>query len=309
MHNNSHSSHTTPYTKPGSHRKAGDPWHASSSSPARAASEKQASRQPTPGSRRKRENAWDLNAFPGMDELFSLLKLLELHESGIYERIIVDCAPTGETLALLKYPELLSWYMEKFFPVGKVAMRVLSPISRTVFKVQLPDKHAMTDIEHMYLYDYQVDGLYINRVLPADMDNPFFAEWLCIQQQYLDELEAVFSGMPIHRIPWFDCDLNGLAGIDRLVDTSLAGKDVFSLPEALHGERYEQTESGWRVSLFLPGAAKDAVALHETGTDLVVRIGNFKRSIPLPGALRHHRAVRARFEGEQLRIDLEKVPG
>lgn len=295
------------------------------------------------------ENAWDLNAFPGMDELFSLLKLLELHESGVYERIIVDCAPTGETLALLKFPELLSWYMEKFFPVGKVAMRVLSPISRTVFKVQLPDMHAMTDIERMYLrlsqlqqllkdrattsirlvampekmvveetkrsymymnlYDYQVDGLYINRILPADMDNPFFSEWLGIQQRYLDELEAVFSGMPIHRIPWFDSDLNGLAGIDRLVDATLAGKDVFSITEAVHGERYEQTENGWRMSLFLPGAVRDAVVLHETGTDLVVRIGNFKRSIPLPGALRHHRAVRARFEDTQLRIDLEKVPG
>ncbi len=293
------------------------------------------------------QSAFDLNAFPGMDELFSLLKLLELHEGGTYERIIVDCAPTGETLALLKFPELLSWYMEKFFPVGKVAMRVLSPISRTVFKVALPDKHAMTDIERMYLrlsqlqhllkdrattsirlvampekmvveetkrnymymnlYDYQVDGLYINRILPADMDNPFFTEWLGIQQQYLDELEAVFCGMPIHRIPWFDSDLNGLAGIDRLVDMALAGKDVFRIPDAFHGERYEQTETGWRVSLYLPGASKEAVALHETGTDLVVRIGNVKRSIPLPGALRHHRAVRARMEDAHLRIDLEKA--
>ena len=52
------------------------------------------------------------------EELFSLLRISQLHKSGIYDRIIVDCAPTGETLSLLKFPELLSWYMEKLFPIG-----------------------------------------------------------------------------------------------------------------------------------------------------------------------------------------------
>lgn len=171
-----------------------------------------------------------LAVFPGMDELFSLLKIMDIYEKGEYERIIVDCAPTGETLALLKFPELLAWYMEKFFPIGKLAMKVLSPVSKTVFKIQLPDKNAMNDIEKLYLklmelqeflknrettsirlvtmpekmvveetkrnfmylnlYDYLVDGVYINRILPKDMDNPFFSEWIRIQNQYVDELEV-----------------------------------------------------------------------------------------------------------------------
>jgi len=162
-----------------------------------------------------------LSLFPGMDELFSLLKIMEVYESGEYERIIVDCAPTGETLTLLKFPELLSWYMEKFFPVGKVALRVLSPVSKVMFKIQLPDKAAMADIEklffkliklqellkdksvtsvrlvampekmvveetkrnymYMNLYDFNVDGVYINRILPKDIDNEFFNEWIDIQ--------------------------------------------------------------------------------------------------------------------------------
>ena len=85
-----------------------------------------------------------------MGELFSLLKILDLYEDSIYDRLVIDCAPTGETLALLKFPELFCWYMEKFFPIGKLAVRVLSPLSRAVLKIELPDRHAMTDIERLY---------------------------------------------------------------------------------------------------------------------------------------------------------------
>ncbi len=286
-----------------------------------------------------------LSVFPGMDELFSLLKIMDLHESGQYERIIVDCAPTGETLSLLKFPELLSWYMEKFFPVGKVAMRVLSPISRTVFKVQLPDREAMTDIEKMYvmlmklqnllkdrqttsirlvsmpekmvveetkrnymymnLYNFQVDGLYINRILPEDIDNPFFHEWLNIQHQYITELEEVFSEMPIYRIPWFDTDLNGLSGIDRIDREALNGRDVFALQEDLKGERYVKNEAGYLLSIFLPCVEKGEVHLHESGTDLIIKIGNFKRSIPLPASLRSHGVTSAKLDEKTLCVQFE----
>ena len=88
----------------------------------------------------------DLGMIPGMEELFSLLKIADIYKEGTYERIIVDCAPTGETLSLLKFPELLSWYMEKLFPIGKIGVRLLAPVSKAVFKVEMPNKTAMNDI-------------------------------------------------------------------------------------------------------------------------------------------------------------------
>ena len=93
----------------------------------------------------------NMGMIPGMEELFSLLKIADIYKEEQYERLIVDCAPTGETLSLLKFPELLSWYMEKLFPIGKVGVRVLAPISKAVFKVEMPDKCAMNEIEKMYL--------------------------------------------------------------------------------------------------------------------------------------------------------------
>lgn len=280
-------------------------------------------------------NIGELSIFPGMDELFSLLKLKEIYASGEYDRIIVDCAPTGETLALLKFPELLAWYMEKFFPIGKVAMKILAPISKTVFKIQLPDSDAMTDIERLYrklielqeflkdrkttsirivtmpekmvveetkrnfmymnLYDYHVDGIYINRILPKDMDNPFFNDWIAIQNQYIEELEAVFDGMPIYKIPWFDTDLNGLSGVDRIEQNVLKSRDVFRIQEELVSQCFEKVEAGYNLLLKLPFIEKGEVILHESGTDIILKIGNFKRCIPKPNSLRNYAVTGAQL--------------
>ena len=156
----------------------------------------------------------EMGMMPGMEELFSLLKISEIYEKGTYDRMIVDCAPTGETLSMLKFPELLAWYMEKLFPIGKVGVRLLAPFSKKMFSVEMPNKKAMNDIEkvflklmelqellknrkitsvrivttpekmvveetkrnymYMNLYNFNVDGLYINRILPQDIDNRLF---------------------------------------------------------------------------------------------------------------------------------------
>lgn len=284
------------------------------------------------------------NLFPGMDELFSLLKILDIYEKGDYERIIVDCAPTGETLTLLKFPELLSWYMEKFLPLGKVAMRMLSPISKAVFKIDLPDKEALTDIEklfvkliklqdllkdknvtsirlvamaekmvveetkrnymYMNLFNFHVDGLFINRILPKDIDNTFFDDWLDIQNGYIEELESIFTHVPIHKIPWFDSELSGLEGIQRIEKATLDGWDVFEAIEIQKGEIYEKHENDYVLKLFLPTIDSSALDMHESTHDIIVKIGNFKRNISKPSTLRNHRISAAKFVDQYLMITL-----
>lgn len=286
----------------------------------------------------------DITMFPGMEELFCLLKLLAIYESSKYERIIVDCAPTGETLSLLKFPELMSWYMEKFFPIGKVAMRVLSPISKKVLKIELPDKTAMSDIEKMYvrlialqellknkevtsirlvtipekmvveetkrnymymnLYNYNVDGIFINRILPKELDNPFFAEWLDIQKGYIKELQNVFENdIPIYYIRWYDTDLCGVKAIDLLCEEVLTKPDLFEVKVNQGGETYELTDNGYRLSLYLPFIKKEEVELHQSGTDMIIKIGNFKRNIPIPNTLRNYKVAAAKLEKQNLKID------
>ncbi|UWG96452.1 ArsA family ATPase [Dehalobacter sp. DCM] len=291
------------------------------------------------------EQLEQISVFPGMDELFSLLKILALHQSGLYDRIIVDCAPTGETLALLKFPELLSWYMEKLFPIGKAALRILAPISKTVFKVQLPDRQAMTDIERLYatllelqtllkdpattairlvtipekmvveetkrsfmylnLYGFNVDCLYINRILPPDLDNSYFEEWITIQTRYTQELENLFAGRPIRRIPWFDSDLNGVGGIGRLTAILAESGPLFELQPPSVGEHYEKTDTGYALILDLPFAAKGDIRFNESATDLILKIGNFKRSIPKPSTLRSYLVSSAKLSNGRLTVRFE----
>jgi arsenite/tail-anchored protein-transporting ATPase len=284
--------------------------------------------------------------FPGMDELFSLLKIQQLYVNSDYERIIVDCAPTGETLALLKFPELFCWYMEKVFPVGKIAMRVLSPFSKQLFKIQLPDGKAMNDIEKLYvklielqellknkevssvrlvtipekmvieetkrnymymnLYNYNVDGIFVNRILPEQIDNPFFAEWIQIQGEYLQEIKTCFGQIPLYYIPWYDTDLMGIDSVNRICEDALMeSKDLFDIKIDLEGETYEQTETGYVLKLHLPYVEKDQIDVHMSGNDVIIKIGNYKRNIPIPNALRTMNVVTAKFEEETLKIVFE----
>lgn len=232
----------------------------------------------------------DMGMMPGMEELFSLLKIADIYNNERYERIIVDCAPTGETLALLKFPELLSWYMEKLFPIGKVGVRMLAPISKSVFKVEMPNKNAMNDIEKMYLklvelqellknrgvtsirivaapekmvveetkrnymymnlYNFNVDGLYINRILPKDINNDFFNQWIIIQKEYITYLKESFSALPIYEIPWYDEELKGEENIRRIVEDALSGKEVFAKKIITERESFKQIETGYQLDVF-----------------------------------------------------------
>ena len=288
----------------------------------------------------------DMGMMPGMEELFSLLKIADIYNSERYKRIIVDCAPTGETLALLKFPELLSWYMEKLFPIGKVAMRMLSPISKSVFKVEMPNKSAMTDMEKMYLklvelqellknrdvtsirivttpekmvveetkrnymymnlYNFNVDGLYINRILPQDINNDFFNQWIVIQREYITYLKESFSALSIYEIPWYEEELRGVSNIRRIVEDVLLGKEVFEEKIITEKESFKQIEKGYQLEVFLPCVDKSSIDLYQGTTDIVVKIGNFKRNIPLPNILRNYMVTGAKFEEEKLCIIFEK---
>lgn len=286
---------------------------------------------------------------PGMEELFSLLKIAQIQKSEVYERIIVDCAPTGETLSLLKFPELLSWYMEKLFPIGKVAVRMLSPISKAAFQIELPNKKAMNDIERLYvklqelqelfkdrettsirivttpekmvveetkrnymymnLYNYNVDGLYINRVLPKEMNNPFFNQWLQIQEKYIKEIQESFGALPIYTIPWYEEELKGQMAVRRMAKEALTDADIFDI-KTIHGkEVFTQNEKGYLLDVALPGADKKEMDLYQSRTDVVIKLKNFKRNIPLPNILRSYFITSAKLEEGILHIQFEKGDG
>lgn len=287
----------------------------------------------------------DIGMIPGMEELFALLKISDIYEKDYYERIIVDCAPTGETLSLLKFPELLSWYMEKLFPIGKLSVRLLAPISKTAFKVEMPNKTAMNDIERMYLklyklqellkdrditslrivttpekmvveetkrnymymnlYNFNVDGIYINRILPQDIGNAFFSQWIVLQKKYIEEIKECFSVLPIYEIPWYDEELRGKCAIRKIIEDALSD-EVFEGKTIIGRETFQQNDKGYVLALYLPNVEKEDIDLYQAPTTLIIKADNFKRNIPLPTVLSSYCVTGAKYQENTLCVQFEK---
>lgn len=178
----------------------------------------------------------ELLVFPGLEELFSMFKILEIYESGQYDTIIVDCAPTGETLALLKYPERLSGMIEKILPVKRAVVKSVGKAAENVMKIPMPEARVFDDIEYLmdkmqrlqklmrngeavslrvvttpekivteeakrlisclYQYHYHVDAIIVNHIYPARAMEGYFNKWIRRQEDALREIRESFSGVP-----------------------------------------------------------------------------------------------------------------
>ena len=284
----------------------------------------------------------DSYMIPGLENLFSLLKIRDLYQSGTYDRIIVDCAPTGETLSLLKLPELLSWYVEKFSPVGRTLTRVLTPLAKIRYQMDLPDGAAMDELGQLYqkllrlqdllkdpettrvrlvctpermvveetrrsymylnLYRYPVDCVFINRILPGKTGSDFMDSWRKIQAGYISELESVFSELTITRIPWYPLEIRGAQAVEHLSRDALGDENLFDRPVRTDNEVYARIEGGYSLTIRVPGAAPEDVEVFPREMDVDIRIRNFMRSIPLPGVLRGAEMTSARVRDGSLTI-------
>lgn len=283
---------------------------------------------------------------PGLDPLFFLLKVDQLAGSGRYDRIVLDLAPTGETLSLLQLPELLGWWMERMFPLGRLGVRTLRPFAKGLYGIELPDRRAMNDVEALYLrlraiqgrlkdpavasvrlvtqpehmvveetrrsymylnlFGYAVDHVYVNGVYPADQVDDFFRSWVEHQRTHLAEIDAAFPHLPVTRVPRFPSDLTGLDDIGRLADVAL-DDHTFDVREGLARETWSTAPDGYELQLAIPLARREDVQLSQSPADLVVRIGNFQRNIPLPATLHGYDVAHARLDDGVLAVTFHRA--
>jgi arsenite-transporting ATPase len=206
--------------------------------------------------------AEELTVFPGMDELFSLAAVRDHARSGDYDVIVVDCAPTAETLRLLSLPEVMSWYMEKMFPVSRRVAKVVRPVMNRVSTMPIANDKVFAAVERFYerldgirellsdpeittarlvmnpekmviaearrtytylgLFGYGVDAAIVNRVLPDVVSDPYFAEWRDVQKGYLEMVDEGFNGIDVRRLRLFDQEMVGQARL-RIVGEELYG--------------------------------------------------------------------------------------
>jgi arsenite-transporting ATPase len=292
--------------------------------------------------------AEELAMLPGMDELFGLLLVRRHHKEALYDALIVDTAPTGETLRLLSLPDQISWYVEKIFPIQRQAARVIRPFARRVRTNALPPlpedsffgalqrfykavvgvEEILTDAEktsvrlvanaekmviaearraytYLNLYDYQVDAVIVNRLLPEEVSDPYFNRWREAQRRHLAAIEDSFSPVPIFEARLFDREMYGLEALEALAENVFGNEDPLQM--FFRGATHEIVKSngGYEVVFNLPLAEKESVNLSKKGAELLVRVGGYKRNVLLPDSMARFEAAGARIEGDKLKVRLQ----
>ena len=280
--------------------------------------------------------------FPGMDELFALLEVNRHARSGAYDVIVVDCAPTAETLRLLSLPEVLSWYFERVLPTERRLMRAARPILTRITDLPIPQdevftsaqsvfeaiegvKELMSDPEvtsarlvvnpekmvidearrtysYLSLFGYGVDGVVVNRVLPQEVADPYFERWRAIQKGHLDTIDDAFAEVPRLRLRLFDDEM---VGVDRLrfMYAELYGDRHPILGfTATHPFRIVDSDGGITMEMDIPFVEKSELDVYRTGHELYIRVGPHRRSFILPDALHRREVTRARLEAGTLTV-------
>ena len=292
--------------------------------------------------------AEELTVFPGMDEIFSLVTVRDHVRSGEYDLIVVDCAPTAETLRLLSLPDVLAWYMEKMFPIGRRVAKVVRPVITKVTSMPVaddkvfeavarfydrldgireilsdpditsarlvmnPEKMVIAEARRTYtylgLFGYLVDAAIVNRVLPAAVDDSYFARWREIQKSHLAAVEEGFADVAIQHLRLFDEEM---VGIDRLrqVGNELFG-DSDPTDRLSDGRPFRVEDVGDDVVMIVavPLAERGDVDLMRHGNELVITVGPYRRSIILPDSLSRRHVRRAQLVEGELRITFGLEP-
>jgi len=288
--------------------------------------------------------AEELTVPPGADELFSLLQLKRHAESGEWDAIVVDCAPTGETLRLLSFPDAARWWLDRVLGREGALLAAARPLARAFFDLTLPDEAVMDDIQrlvgnliamhellrdaervtlrlvmtpdrmvvaeamrtftYLNLYGYLCDAVVVNRVFPEDVGE-YFGAWREVQAAQLAEVEASFAPVPVLRAPYFEQEVLGAEMLDRLAGALFEGRAAAAV---LHDRRAQELAlegSRAELRLDLPFVAKGDVALKKIGLELVVRVDGHKRTIVLPSALAGFRPTSAKLAEGSLVVGFE----
>lgn len=286
--------------------------------------------------------AEELTVIPGAEEVLALLELRTRVRSGDYDVIVVDCAPTAETLRLLALPEALNWYMDRVFGVQRRVVKALRPVLTKAAGVPMPDDSVFDAIARLHadleevrqllagprstvrlvltpervvvaearrslttlsLYGYRVDGVVANRVFPGAAGNEgFLGGWVSAQADVLAEVRESFGGLPVWVSPYLEAEPVGPDAVADLARLVYDGADPLELRDSEGPMRIDRTERGAVLRIALPFAQSSDVDLARHGDELVITVGSYRRLLTLPQALGRLRVAGARVVDGALQI-------
>lgn len=288
----------------------------------------------------------ELSAFPGMDEIVSLLHINMQAKERNFDRVIIDAAPTGETIRLLTMPDTFRWYAGHVSRLESGVVKALKPFAGRVLKgpaeilealnkldaataelratlsdpevssyrvVLQPEKMVMREAEravsYLGLFNYPVDCIVVNRILPESVEEgAFYRQRRDIQQKYLQQIEDNFRPLPLFRAPYYAEEVVGLTMLQRLATDCFGNIDPADIfYRGILQEVIEMDDGRYRLRLPVPFVKSDNVRLRKRGDEMFITIGNFKREMILPMVLAKRRAAGGALRDGMLEIDFMPV--
>jgi arsenite-transporting ATPase len=269
--------------------------------------------------------AEEMTVLPGMDEVGSLLWIADHHDSGLYDVVVVDAAPTGETLRLLSLPEAAKWWMEKVEPIGRKISKLTGPLISRVVGMPMPGddvfnageelfarlehmhdlltdhdktsvrvvltleqvviKEAQRSFTYFHLYNYPTDLVVANRVLPDDQEWHYFRDWYDAQQRYGPLVEKTFHPIPVRQAPMFDREMVGVALLRELGKSLYGDEDPTQFFYRGRPYSVSRDNGAFLVSVDLPFTDKTQINLSRHADELVIDLGTWRRTLVLPRIL------------------------
>lgn len=285
----------------------------------------------------------ELAVFPGMEEVFSLLELREHVDDPRFDFVVIDCAPTADTARLLALPDIARWYMEKVFRIERALVRTVRPVASRLMDLPLPPDDVFATVEKLYhrlldiknllidrertsirmvvnpekmvikeaqraftflsLFDFGIDAVIVNRILPPEITDPYYGKWKEIQARHMELIDEAFSPVPILTARLWDREM---VGEDLL---SLLGDEIYTDVEpaaVLHSEKpvaIATVDGGYTMTLPLPFASRDEIETWIHGDELIIKYKNFKRNLVLPRTLAGQKLLKAEFRDGRLTLN------
>src|SRR6266542_2192945 len=292
--------------------------------------------------------AEELSVIPGLDEIFSLIDVKRHVDEGRYDLLVVDCAPTAETLRLLSLPEVMNWYIERIFPVERRVVKTIRPLLSRITSMPIADDRIFAAVERLHrnldgvrqlltnermssvrlvvnpekmviaearrtytylsLFGYRVDAVVVNRIIPAEVEDPYFGKWKDIQAEHLQTVRESFEPIPILTARLFDREMVGVQLLGEM------GGEVYGegdATEILHRDepiRVRKRGTSYVLSMRLPFTDRTDLDVFRKADELYVRVGPYKRNLILPQTLQRLEVQEANFVEDRLEVRFARQP-
>jgi arsenite-transporting ATPase len=288
--------------------------------------------------------AEELAIFPGMEEVSSLLYVNQYVREKTFDVMLLDCAPTGESLRFVSIPTTLEWYMSKLFKLERRVVRMVRPVLHTVAGVPIPKEDYFENLELLHrklagidqlmadpkittvrlvtnpekvvlketqraftyfcLFGLTVDAVIVNRILPDKVRDTFFNSWKDTQERWIQSVEEFFAPVPVWRVPLFEDEVLGTERLKRLGRALHGDQDPSRRFFTESPYRFRKVNGNYQLHLKLPFVSGDDINLHKKMDELIIRVGGVKRHVSLPQRIAHCEPLSARLKDGELVVIL-----